>query len=242
MAPTQKNFAAGSKFPPNSSGKMRIYSMRFCPYAHRTRLVLEHKNIPFETININLRNKPDWFLERNPLGLVPVLELDDKTIYESTATCDWLDDVYPQNKLQSTDPYRKAWDRILIENFGKIATSFDSMLSPEKRDGAIEILQKSYSFFEDALKKRVGPLFGGDNPCMVDFLIWPWMERIAFIDEIDPRAVIDKEKFPLFGCTWYNAMTALPAVKATMFDKATHLQFFKSLISDNPEYDLGLDE
>ena len=32
----------------------------------------------FENINVNLNDKPDWFWERNPLGTVPILEINDK--------------------------------------------------------------------------------------------------------------------------------------------------------------------
>lgn len=35
----------GSALPPLENGKLRLYSMRFCPFAQRTRLVLAHKNI-----------------------------------------------------------------------------------------------------------------------------------------------------------------------------------------------------
>jgi hypothetical protein len=35
-----------SEFPPLSKGKLRLYSMVFCPYALRARLVLAAKNIP----------------------------------------------------------------------------------------------------------------------------------------------------------------------------------------------------
>ena len=73
-----------------------------------------------ETININLKSKPDWFLALNPLGQVPVLQIDDKVVPESTATCDWLDDVYPENRLQPDDPYRRAQDRELFEYMGKV--------------------------------------------------------------------------------------------------------------------------
>lgn len=74
-----------------------------------------------ETVNIHLRDKPDWFLTKNPLGAVPVLEIDDKIVYESTAACEWLDDVYPQSRLQPSDPYQRALDRILLEYFGKVS-------------------------------------------------------------------------------------------------------------------------
>ena len=37
---------------------------RFCPYAQRTMLTLLAKGVPFEVVNINLKNKPDWFVEK----------------------------------------------------------------------------------------------------------------------------------------------------------------------------------
>jgi glutathione S-transferase len=67
---------------------------------------------------VDLKNKPDWFLERNPLGAVPVLEQDDKIVYESLITCDYLDAVYPSNRLTPTDPYRKARDAMLTDYYG----------------------------------------------------------------------------------------------------------------------------
>jgi len=39
-------FLIGDALPPVDPNRMRLYIMRFCPYAHRTRLALEHKKIP----------------------------------------------------------------------------------------------------------------------------------------------------------------------------------------------------
>ena len=70
-------------------------------------------------MNVNLRYKPDWLFELNPIGLVPVLQWDDKFIYES-ATCNYfLDEVFPQNKLNPEDPYLRARDRQIWESIGK---------------------------------------------------------------------------------------------------------------------------
>lgn len=38
-------FATGEAFPPKTPGKLRIYSMQYCPYAQRTRLMLALKNV-----------------------------------------------------------------------------------------------------------------------------------------------------------------------------------------------------
>lgn len=74
-----------------------------------------------DTININLKDKPDWFLERNPLGLVPTLETTaGEVIYESPITCDYLDEVYPQKKLLPSSPYAKAQQKMMLEHFSKV--------------------------------------------------------------------------------------------------------------------------
>lgn len=75
----------------------------------------------YETININLANKPDWLFQKSPLGKIPALELDNgDVLYESLIIADYLDEKYPQTHLASTNPLQKAKDRILVEQFTKV--------------------------------------------------------------------------------------------------------------------------
>ncbi|XP_048465028.1 glutathione S-transferase omega-1 [Rhincodon typus] len=117
-----KAMSKGSPAPgPVPAGMIRLYSMRFCPFAQRARLVLEAKKIKHETVNINLLNKPDWFFEKNPLGMVPILETcKNELVYESPITCEFLDDTYPAKRLLPTDPYEKAKQKMLLEQFSKV--------------------------------------------------------------------------------------------------------------------------
>ncbi len=155
---TQKHLANGSEFPP-LTGKLRVYSMLYCPYAQRTRLVLEAKNIDYETINIDLSKKPEWYLELNPAGLVPCLHLDEgKLIPESLITADFLDESYPDNKLTPSDPYTNALHKLIVEGFSKVTTAFYKLL--RKTDPEAEKL------LADALelaveKKLTTNYFGG---------------------------------------------------------------------------------
>ncbi len=41
---------------------------RFCPYAQRTVLVLNAKDVDYQIVNCALMNKPDWLFKLNPLG------------------------------------------------------------------------------------------------------------------------------------------------------------------------------
>lgn len=74
-----------------------------------------------EVININLKNKPEWFFEKNPLGLVPVLENSQgHLVTESVITCEYLDEAYPEKKLFPDDPYKKARQKMTLESFSKV--------------------------------------------------------------------------------------------------------------------------
>lgn len=89
-------FCQGSQIPKfPEDGKLRLYSMRFCPFAQRSHLVLEAKNIPYHTANINLKEKPEWLVQKSPLGKVPALEIPSEKgdpLIESLIIADYLDD------------------------------------------------------------------------------------------------------------------------------------------------------
>ena len=53
---------------------LSLNAVRFCPYAQRTILTLLAKQVPFEVVNINLKNKPEWFLQQT-WGTVSVVRL-----------------------------------------------------------------------------------------------------------------------------------------------------------------------
>ena len=68
-----------------------LVNMRFCPYAQRTALCLNAKNVEYDVINSQLMTKPRWLWEINPIGKVPVLIHDGNTIYESLVTCEYIE-------------------------------------------------------------------------------------------------------------------------------------------------------
>ncbi len=47
-------------------------------------MIAYSKDVPFEEINIHLKVKPDWFVEKiNPYGKVPIVEHEGHIIRES---------------------------------------------------------------------------------------------------------------------------------------------------------------
>ena len=82
MAPWSKHLDANSECPTINKDKVTLFNMRYCPFAQRAALVLSAKDIPFDMVNVNLKSKPQWFLDRNPLGKVPTVQIGDDVTYE----------------------------------------------------------------------------------------------------------------------------------------------------------------
>ncbi len=66
-------------------GDLSIHSAQVLSqlYNDRVWLALEYKGIDYDTMFINLRDKPEWFLELVPTGLVPVAKVKDDLVHES---------------------------------------------------------------------------------------------------------------------------------------------------------------
>ena len=76
-------------------------------------IVLRVKNVEFEVTYIDLRNKPDWFLEISPHGKVPVLKVDDDILFESNAIAEYLEETN-EPRLHPADPIKRARNLALI--------------------------------------------------------------------------------------------------------------------------------
>ncbi|XP_050014160.1 glutathione S-transferase omega-1-like [Alexandromys fortis] len=235
-----RSLGKGSAPPgPVPEGQIRIYSMRFCPYAERTRLVLKVKGIRHEIVNINLKNKPEWFFKKNPSGLVPVLEDSrGRLICESLITCEYLDEAYPEKKLFPDDPYERACQRMTIELFSKVPSLVSSFIRTKKKEDHPNIkeeLRKEMSKLEEAMTNRKTAFFGGDSLSMVDYLMWPWFERLEVL-ELD-ECIAHTPNLKL----WMAAMQKDPTVSSDLLDAKTFRGFLSLYLQDSHEAcDYGL--
>jgi len=258
-----KHLVSGDPCPPLVPGKLRIYSMRFCPYAQRALLVAAAKKIPYDVVNINLRTKPEFIFEKNPGGKVPTLELagGKETLYESLIVSDYMDEAYPVstghgggdgskiNRLNSSDPVKRAKDRILIGEFGSVTSLEDraSMLPPETPDGDVKsLLQQlveSLKPFEVELGNRRSKFFGGnDKPGMVDYMIWPWFERFPIQDLFWGDCFnFEEAKSPLkLLNAWEKDMIKDPAVQESYLRPELHHTYRTGKKRGDQDFDLLL--
>jgi glutathione S-transferase len=114
---------------------MKVYDFVGAPNPKKLRVYLAEKGItiPFESVNIVTgENRTPEFLKKNPLGGLPVLELDDGTyLPESLAIIEYLEELHPNPPMIGTTPKERARVRALerIAELGvlnRVATIFQN--------------------------------------------------------------------------------------------------------------------
>lgn len=74
--------------------------------AYRVRIALNLKGIAYTAVHVNLlkgEQRSSTHLARNPQGLVPVLEIDRRTLTQSLAIIEYLDETRPTPALLPAD-------------------------------------------------------------------------------------------------------------------------------------------
>jgi len=114
---------------------MKIYNHPLAPNPRRLRIFVAEKglNIPYEDIDIFAgKNRTAEFLEKNPAGGLPVLELDDGGwIAESVAIARYLEALNPEPNLFGRNPREAAeiemWSRRMeLTLFGPFSRAFQN--------------------------------------------------------------------------------------------------------------------
>jgi glutathione S-transferase len=100
---------------------MLLYHDPRAPNPRRVRIFLAEKGVAYDTIEVSIaaaeHQKPE-FRKKNPLALLPVLELaDGKILRESMAICRYIEELYPEPNLFGADP----WERAQIEQWNRHA-------------------------------------------------------------------------------------------------------------------------
>jgi glutathione S-transferase len=115
-----------------------LYDADRCPYCARTRIVLAEKGIEYETVVVDLADRPAWIYEKNVTGRVPVLEEDAFVLSESAVINEYLDERSPEPPLLPADPAARAAARMLIFRFDDLSRPYYALRREE--EGARERL------------------------------------------------------------------------------------------------------
>ncbi len=198
--------------------KLTLISHTLCPYVQRAVIALIEKRVPFERIDIDLANKPDWFLKISPLGKVPVLLVatDDGEValFESNVICEYIEDTQGGAKLHPQDPLVRAQHRawmefgstILSELWG-LETTGDPAVFETKR----KAVAAKFARVEEALS--TGPFFAGEQFSLVDAVFAPIFRYFDVFDELTDLSVFaDTPKVR----AWRKELAKRPSVRSAV--------------------------
>jgi glutathione S-transferase len=144
---------AGLKGTPKSScaknkirrAAMKLYDLRTGTNTRRVRIFLAEKGVKLPIVEVDMmkgENKSPDYLAKNPMGTMPLLELDDGTqLAESVAICRYIEELHPEPPLFGATPIERAliemWNRRMelellipiIDNFVHSSAFYKERLS-----------------------------------------------------------------------------------------------------------------
>src|SRR3977135_1216193 len=142
---------------------LKLISHKLCPYVQRAVIALTEKGIAFERIDIDLANKPDWFLAISPLGKTPVLQVGDTPFLGSAVILEYLEET-ERKPLHPADPLARAEHRAWIE-FGSAVLNDIAGFYAAKDEATFEAKRSQLEQRFARLETRVAaaPWLDGDS-------------------------------------------------------------------------------
>ncbi len=202
---------------------MKLYDYWRSSAAYRIRIVLNLKGLAYEHVPVNLlkaEQRGGAHLARNPLGLVPALELDDGALLtQSMAICEYLEETHPEPAILPKDPLARAQARSFCTDIsGEMHPLYNLRVRKylsEDLSHPAEVVDQWYRHWTvwglnaleetaQRLPDRGGYLFG-DEPGMAEAFLVPQFYNAHRFD-------IDVSSFTRLGEAYENVKD-LPAFK-----------------------------
>ena len=193
--------------------RLRLISHKLCPYVQRAVIALAEKGVAFERIDIDLANKPDWFLKISPLGKTPVLQVGDAAIFESAVILEYLEETAPR-PLHPADPLKRAEHRGWIEFGSTVLNDIAGLYSaPDEAAYDAKAVQLEARFARLEARVLASPWFDGEDFSLVDAVFGPVFRYFDVFDEIGDFGMLSQK--PKLA-RWRASLASRPSVRAAV--------------------------
>jgi glutathione S-transferase len=182
-----------------------LYDADRCPYCARVRIVLAEKGLEYETVVIDLDDRPAWIYEKNPLGRVPVLEEDTFVLAESAVINEYLEDRFPEPALWPADPAERALGRMVVFRFDELSRPYYALRRHE--EGAAERFDAALAELDGLLELQA--FLTGRDFGLADVAYVPWILRAR--DRMD----VELTPFPALA-DWVTRLEERPSIAAEL--------------------------
>lgn len=195
---------------------LQLVSFELCPFAQRSVITLLEKGIPYEMTYLThqeLKNPPPWFCEISPFSKVPVLRVDDVTLFESAVIMEYIDETTPPH-LHPTDCLQRALNRAWMKVGEELLMSQYRYATAQTE----EIFTLSQREITDGLARLEGvvvgdPFFNGKNFHLIDAAFASFFMRLDILEDRHPTGIYDdKPKI----ARWAEALRNRETVKRSV--------------------------
>ena len=192
--------------------ELTLVSHTLCPYVQRAVISLTEKGVPFRRIDVDLANKPDWFLKVSPLGKTPLLLVGDTAIFESAVILEYLEDTQSP-PLHPADPLARAEHRAWIEFGSAILNDIAGLYGAADEAtfaARVAALRTKFARVEARLK---GLWFDGGRFSLVDAVFGPVFRYFDAFDRIGDFGILSD--LPRVAA-WRRALASRATVQAAV--------------------------
>ncbi|MEM1168822.1 MAG: glutathione S-transferase family protein [Cyanobacteria bacterium P01_H01_bin.35] len=183
----------------------------WCPFCERVWLALEEKQIPFEVQLINLRDKPQWYKDMVPTGLVPAVKIEGELIYESKDILLALEQKFDSFPLLPKEPEERSVALDMIENFdsnGLVKAGYQFLsnsqqnteMTPEEKEAQLLNLQTTFENKLDQCEEILGRYPGVyfmHEFSLVDIMYTSGLRRLAAnLPPFRGYSISNNDRFP----------------------------------------------
>lgn len=202
---------------------LELVLFKTCPFAQRVVIALSQTGLAHRFAFINPMQPPDWFKEIAPLGQIPLLRIDGKTVlFDSTAINEYLNDLVG-GKLLPEDPLIRARYRCWVEFSGVCQRGLGTLITAkdqEQFDNMRNSFLTKWHWLEkelaDASALGTGSIAASDqNISLVDIAYAPLFMRVQHLHKIVP--FYHEADFPHME-HWLETLLALDVVQKSVED------------------------
>ena len=203
---------------------LTVYGTSASTYVRTTRLLLEEAGADYTLKEVNIfngENQSAEYLQKNPFGKVPTIEVDGELLYETVAIIEYLNTTLANDKFSPSSPMQIARMRqimAIIDNYlyppavltiviqRLIVPSQGGTASEEMVKNAVAPAQKASQAIESLV---VGsPYLLGNEITIADFYLIPIFIYLSQTPEFEAITA----RTPKLR-TWWDKVNQLPNVK-----------------------------
>lgn len=204
----------------------RLFHVALSPFCRKVRLCLAEKKIEVELVEERYWEQDPDFMRRNPAGKVPVLKLGGRTLSESQAICEYLDELHPEPRLMPNTPEGRYEVRRMCAWFDdKFHSEVTSKLLYERVNkkiskagypdsGAVKAGAKAIKYHLDYMGWLLDQRrwLAGDAMSLADFAGAAHLSALDYISDVDWNRNENVRE-------WYSKIKSRPSFRGLLADQ-----------------------